>query len=193
MIGISFDIAMIGELFISARAFEAMRNLQFLRVYQGRFDVGHTLLHIPTNMNFPPCLRLLRWPSYPNKCLPSGFQPEYLVELNMSGSNLQKLWEGTKVSFSYQRCAVEESLKLTFFYISAPFESKADGIELFQESEGNPKSFNGYKSREATSGFLHKFGGASFFDCQSSQTKDVGDAELQNVASCSNKHQLGIS
>ncbi|EOA12264.1 hypothetical protein CARUB_v10008013mg [Capsella rubella] len=50
----------------------------------------HSLLHYPQN------IRLVDWIYFQNTCLPSTFNPEFLVELCMSSSKLQKLWEGTK-------------------------------------------------------------------------------------------------
>jgi hypothetical protein len=42
-------------------------------------------------------LRFLCWHGCPLKCLPSNFNPENLVELDMRGSHIQQLWEGIKV------------------------------------------------------------------------------------------------
>lgn len=74
-----------------------MCNLWFLRVYKSRID-RDVEVHIPEEMEFPHGLRLLHWKPYPSKCLPSTFHPEYLVELDMQHSQLEKLWEGTQVS-----------------------------------------------------------------------------------------------
>ena len=81
------------------KSFEGMRNLQFLIVRdyvgywvpQGRLLLPQGLFYIPRK------LRLLRWDAYPSKCLPSNFKAEYLVELRMKNSSLEKLWEGTLV------------------------------------------------------------------------------------------------
>lgn len=95
--GISFDVGEINKLTLSARAFERMHNLFFLKVYD-RWLTGKRQLHIPEEMDFLPRLRLLRWDEYPRKSLPSRFCPENLVELDMAYSKLEKLWEGTQVS-----------------------------------------------------------------------------------------------
>ena len=42
-------------------------------------------------------LRFLEWKWYSLKCLPSGFQPKELVELNLQDSQIEYLWEGVKV------------------------------------------------------------------------------------------------
>jgi Leucine-rich repeat (LRR) protein len=41
-------------------------------------------------------LRFLQWKWYSSKCLPSGFQPQELVELNLQYSQIEYLWEGVK-------------------------------------------------------------------------------------------------
>ncbi|CAA7031060.1 unnamed protein product [Microthlaspi erraticum] len=68
------------ELKISDGAFEKMSNAQFLR-----FECAPLL---PS--------ALLHWFRCPMTCLPSNFIPEFLVEINMRESNLEKLWEGIK-------------------------------------------------------------------------------------------------
>ncbi|KAH7568347.1 hypothetical protein JRO89_XS07G0279600 [Xanthoceras sorbifolium] len=45
----------------------------------------------------PHELRYLRWDSYPLEALPSSFNPVNLVELNLSYSSIEQLWEGTKL------------------------------------------------------------------------------------------------
>lgn len=52
---------------------------------------------IPEELEFPPQLRLLHWEAYPRNALPRTFHPEYLVELNLQKSHLEKLWQGTQV------------------------------------------------------------------------------------------------
>lgn len=48
-------------------------------------------------VHFPHKLISLRWYEFPLKCLPSNFKAEYLVELKMENSKLEKLWEGNQV------------------------------------------------------------------------------------------------
>lgn len=99
MSGISFDIYDIHEVFISPKAFKRMPNLRFLKIYTSKYD-GNDILHIPEEMAFPRCLRLLHWEACPSKSLPLGFCLENLVELHMPHSHLETLWEGTQVSVS---------------------------------------------------------------------------------------------
>ncbi|KAF2573295.1 hypothetical protein F2Q70_00001324 [Brassica cretica] len=75
-----------------------MPNLRFLRVYKGKDD-GNDVVHIPGEMEFPRRLRLLHWEAYPSKYLPHTIHLEYLVELNLQNSKLEKLWEGSQMEF----------------------------------------------------------------------------------------------
>ncbi|CAN7136437.1 unnamed protein product [Brassica rapa subsp. narinosa] len=91
VIGISFGMFMMGEFSISGRAFEGMRNLTFLEMYSSGG------LRIAGDMEYLPHLRLLHWDVYPGKILPPTFQPQFLVELCMKFSNLEKLWGGIQL------------------------------------------------------------------------------------------------
>ena len=75
-----------------------MTDLRFLKIYKRQYD-GNDRMHIPEEIQFPCGLRLLDWEAYPSKCLPPTFNPQYLVELSMKNSKLEKLWEGIKVLF----------------------------------------------------------------------------------------------
>ncbi|ANM67927.1 TIR-NBS-LRR class disease resistance protein [Arabidopsis thaliana] len=75
-------------LLIDKESFKGMRNLQYLEIgYYG--DLPQSLVYLPLK------LRLLDWDDCPLKSLPSTFKAEYLVNLIMKYSKLEKLWEGT--------------------------------------------------------------------------------------------------
>ena len=77
-------------LLIDKESFKGMRNLQYLEIgYYG--DLPQSLVYLPLK------LRLLDWDDCPLKSLPSTFKAEYLVNLIMKYSKLEKLWEGTLV------------------------------------------------------------------------------------------------
>ncbi|KAL1225324.1 Disease resistance protein RML1B [Cardamine amara subsp. amara] len=95
VVGISFDISGIDEVYISKKAFKKMPNLQFVRVNKGKDD-GNDRMYIPGEMEFPRRLRLLDWEAYPSKSLPPKFHAENIVELKMRGSQLEYLWQGTQ-------------------------------------------------------------------------------------------------
>lgn len=101
VLGISFDICEIDELHVHESAFKGMRNLRFLTIYSKKYTPRKEVrLHLPESFDYlSPRLKLLCWPKYPMRCMPSKFRPENLVKLEMPWSKLEKLWEGAPVSF----------------------------------------------------------------------------------------------
>lgn len=99
MLGISLDMDDIDELHIHESAFKGMCNLQFLKFYT-KNQTKEVRWHMPKEFEyFSQQLRLLYWQNYPLRCMPPKFCPVNLVELQMLGSKLEKLWEGVQVSF----------------------------------------------------------------------------------------------
>ncbi|TXG66844.1 hypothetical protein EZV62_008119 [Acer yangbiense] len=77
------------DLRLKCQVFDKMCNLKFLCIH------GPNKLHLPDGLNYlPDKLRILQWPRYPLKELPSNFNPENLVELNLSGSSVEQFPEG---------------------------------------------------------------------------------------------------
>ncbi|CAA7023951.1 unnamed protein product [Microthlaspi erraticum] len=105
VIGISLDMSKMDEFSVSGRAFEGMRNLRFLRIYGSQLGISE-------EMEYLPRLRLLWWPYYPRKRLPQKFQPECLIRLFMSFSNLEKLWDGIQPLPNLEEIHLEFSAKL---------------------------------------------------------------------------------
>ena len=59
-------------------------------------------VHIPNGLDYlSNNLRYLDWKGYSSKCLPSSFQPEKLVVLDLQESKIEYLWEGIKVICSF--------------------------------------------------------------------------------------------
>ncbi|CAN6818704.1 unnamed protein product [Brassica oleracea] len=115
VIGINFLLEK--ELKISDQAFERMSNLQFLRLDSYCFD--HILLVRPNSQYIlesvnclPREVRLLHWSGFPMTCLPSNFNPELLIEIKMSCSNLEKLWEGNKTIRNLKWMDLSHSINL---------------------------------------------------------------------------------
>ncbi|CAL9241988.1 unnamed protein product [Arabidopsis halleri] len=99
LIGIDLELSGVieGVINISERAFERMCNLQFLRFHHPYGDRCHDILYLPQGLShISRKLRLLHWERYPLTCLPSKFNPEFLVKINMRDSMLEKLWEGNE-------------------------------------------------------------------------------------------------
>ncbi|WZY85319.1 hypothetical protein YC2023_031703 [Brassica napus] len=82
------------ELKISDRVFKRMPNVQFLRVKYHSKPYPHSIDPVRC---LPSNLRILDWDYFPMTCLPSNFNPEFLVKIILTKSNfLEKLWEGNK-------------------------------------------------------------------------------------------------
>ncbi|CAH8314926.1 unnamed protein product [Eruca vesicaria subsp. sativa] len=81
---------------VKPTAFNNIFGLRLLKIYGSSYgkDSG---LRLPKGLeSLPKELRLLHWENYPLKSLPRDFDPCHLVQLNLSYSQLHKLWEGTK-------------------------------------------------------------------------------------------------
>nr|AXU93561.1 RPP4/RPP5-like protein [Arabidopsis thaliana] len=72
------------------KSLEGMCNLEYLLVDCSRMEGTQGIVY------FPSKLRLLSWYNCPLKRLPYNFKAEYLVDLTMEDSELEKLWDGTQ-------------------------------------------------------------------------------------------------
>nr|AHN95345.1 DM2H [Arabidopsis thaliana] len=88
------------ELNISEKVLERVHDFHFVRIDASfqpeRLQPERLQLALQDLIYHSPKLRSLKWYGYQNICLPSTFNPEFLIELDMRYSKLQKLWEGTK-------------------------------------------------------------------------------------------------
>ncbi|KAF2569295.1 hypothetical protein F2Q68_00028044 [Brassica cretica] len=109
VIGIDCEYSDIeGGLYKNDKAFEKMSNLQFLRIGD-----THPRVHLPQSLKYlPQTLRLLDWDGFPMTSLPSNFSPEFLVEIYMPSSNLEKLWEGNQTIRNLKRMYFRDSKNL---------------------------------------------------------------------------------
>ncbi|XP_018483273.2 probable disease resistance protein RPP1 [Raphanus sativus] len=87
------------------RAFERFSNLQFLKI------VGKGIN--PRSMNYMSGkFRVLKWSQFKMTCFSLSFNPEFLIELDMSYSGLTKLWKGNKPLNSLKRMNLSSSKRL---------------------------------------------------------------------------------
>ncbi|XP_028964879.1 disease resistance protein RPP2A-like isoform X2 [Malus domestica] len=86
--GIVLDLLETKEVECHPEAFYQMVNLRLLKVHNVRLPEGLNRL--------PNSLRFLEWGGYPLQYLPSGFDPDELVELSMCHSRIEQLWNGKK-------------------------------------------------------------------------------------------------
>ncbi|XP_022566896.2 disease resistance protein TAO1-like [Brassica napus] len=109
VIGIKLDYYKIEEeLYVSEKAFDGMSNLQFLQVngYGAPLQLTRGLNYLSHK------LRLLHWSHFPMSCFPCNVNLEFLVELIMIGSKLEKLWEGIKPLRSLKWMDLSDSVNL---------------------------------------------------------------------------------
>ncbi|TYG96264.1 hypothetical protein ES288_A11G335500v1 [Gossypium darwinii] len=96
--GILLDMSRIPKLELKAEAFLKRRKLKFLKFYLPysfeRVQVTSKILLPQGLLSLPDELRYLYWERYPMKTLPTRFDPKNLVELDMSYSHVEQLWEG---------------------------------------------------------------------------------------------------
>ncbi|XP_034679883.1 disease resistance protein RUN1-like [Vitis riparia] len=100
--GIFLDMATSKEIQFTNEAFKQMNNLRLFKVYRSSHHYGVTKrdykVLLPKNFEFPSYeLRYLYWDRYPLKFLPSHFDGENLVELNLQSSNIKKFGKGISV------------------------------------------------------------------------------------------------
>ncbi|EFH41447.1 predicted protein [Arabidopsis lyrata subsp. lyrata] len=70
-----------------------MRNIRFLEIK--KCPSKEVNLHLPESFDYlPPKLKLLCWPDYPMRSMPTTFSPKNLIKIKMQFSKLEKLWEG---------------------------------------------------------------------------------------------------
>lgn len=87
---------------MSSQAFKNMFNVRFLKLYDGTpyHENQKTVSNVclPSGLSyFPDALMYLRWDGYPSKALPSNFNLENIVQLNLSDSKVEQLWDGKRV------------------------------------------------------------------------------------------------
>ncbi|KAE9588104.1 putative leucine-rich repeat domain, L domain-containing protein [Lupinus albus] len=104
---ITLNVSKIGELCLSPQVFARMPQLKFLNFSQPYGD--EQILYLPQGLeSLPNDLRLFHWISYPLKSLPITFCAENLVELNMTWSRAEKLWDGIQIwtqhTYTYVIC-----------------------------------------------------------------------------------------
>lgn len=95
--GICLDMSKIGKLHLSPTTFLKMRKLRLLKIYNAS-AVEESKVYLSEGLQYlPDALRYLRWDGYPLQAMPSQFTPQNLVELNMSYSQVERLWNGVQV------------------------------------------------------------------------------------------------
>lgn len=88
----------IRDINLNPAVFANMYNLRLLKIYNSHNLMMNCKLHFPQGLqSLPDALRYLHWYGYPLKSLPSDFNPENLVVLEMPHSQVRKLWNEDQV------------------------------------------------------------------------------------------------
>ncbi|XP_056859060.1 disease resistance protein RPP2B-like [Raphanus sativus] len=98
--GIFFNMSNVEKIKLSPDVFMRMSNLKFLKFHNSHCsqwcDNDHKFQFCEGLDHFPDELVYLHWQGYPYNCLPSEFNPEELVDLNLRYSHIKQLWETEK-------------------------------------------------------------------------------------------------
>ncbi|XP_010532027.1 PREDICTED: protein SUPPRESSOR OF npr1-1, CONSTITUTIVE 1-like [Tarenaya hassleriana] len=112
------------ELHIHPEIFKKMFNLKLLKFY-GDSDIKRNQISMPCDLDYLPRLRYLHWDAYCLKSLPAQFSTVYLVELNLTNSSVQTLWNGTQELGNLRRMNLNGCKNL----VEIPDLSKATNLE----------------------------------------------------------------
>lgn len=95
------DLSRLKEIQFNSKDWAEMKNLRLLQIIisnNEEYMKKETKKHFPKDFEFPSYeLRYLCWQGCPLKSLPSNFDGENLVEINLSYSNIRQLWLGNQV------------------------------------------------------------------------------------------------
>ncbi|XP_034674413.1 disease resistance protein RPV1-like [Vitis riparia] len=95
--GMLFNVSIPKKIHITTKSFAMMKNLRLLKIYSHLKSTSvreDNRVKLSKDFEFPSCeLRYLYWQGYPLESLPSSFDAEDLVELDMRYSSLKQLWE----------------------------------------------------------------------------------------------------
>ncbi|TXG64798.1 hypothetical protein EZV62_011792 [Acer yangbiense] len=106
--GIVLDMSKIKDMRLSPQAFKKMYNLRLLKFsdptwiveqfmdYPNSHSPYHSKVYLREGLSdLSDKLRSFIWLGYPLPALPSNFNPDNLVELDLRRSNFERLWEDT--------------------------------------------------------------------------------------------------
>ncbi|KAK0582636.1 hypothetical protein LWI29_027966 [Acer saccharum] len=115
----------IKDMHLSPKAFTKMRNLILLKFYDSswikkysmdcsRHPPYHSKVHFGEGLSdLSDKLRSLIWLGYPLPALPSNFNPDNLVELDLRHSNVERLWEDSMHAPKLKRLILGYCTRLT--------------------------------------------------------------------------------
>ncbi|GAY44802.1 hypothetical protein CUMW_084650 [Citrus unshiu] len=98
--GIFLDMSKIRDIHLACGTFTSMSNLRLLKFYMPNrdgFSIMSSKVHLDQGLEYlPEELRYLHWYGYPLRTLPSNFDPENLIALNLPYRKVEQIWKGKK-------------------------------------------------------------------------------------------------
>lgn len=103
--GIIVDMSEMEEMPLDNQAFVGMSSLRYIKVYNSlypRHCEARCKLNLPDELEFPKdnIVRYLDWMNFPEKELPSDFEPKNLIDLRLPYSKIISVWNCVKVCIS---------------------------------------------------------------------------------------------
>ncbi|XP_028119134.1 TMV resistance protein N-like [Camellia sinensis] len=169
------------ELKVGPKAFAKMSNLRILKM---------CCIHLTEDLKYlSNKLRYLDWCGYPMKCMPSTFQPGRLVELHLTYSSIEQLWEETMPHLGILRIMnLSHSTCLT----KSPDFTKVPNLEILI-LEGCTSMVNLHPSI----GILRRLICLNLKDCKNlkSLPSDIQleSLEVLNVSGCSKLENISVN
>ncbi|KAL7186731.1 hypothetical protein ACSBR2_028459 [Camellia fascicularis] len=169
------------ELKLRPKAFAKMSNLRILKM---------CCLHVTEDLKYlSNKLRYLDWCGYPMKCMPSTFQPERLVELHLTYSSIEQLWEGTMPHLGILRIM---NLSHSTYLTKNPDFTKVPNLEILI-LDGCTSLVNLHPSI----GILRRLICLNLRDCKNlkSLPSDIQleSLEVLNVSGCSKLENISVN
>ncbi|XP_062084171.1 disease resistance protein RPV1-like [Humulus lupulus] len=114
--GIFLDMSKMRDVDLNPEVFVNMYNLRLLKIYNSNNLIKGCKLHFTRGLQcLPDALRYLHWYGYPLKSLPSNFNPENLVVLEMTHSHIEQLWSENQYLEKLRKIDLSYSDNLTQF------------------------------------------------------------------------------
>ncbi|KAF4355031.1 hypothetical protein F8388_026532 [Cannabis sativa] len=114
--GIFLDMSKMRDVDLNPEVFVNMYNLRLLKIYNSNNLIKGCKLHFTRGLQcLPDALRYLHWYGYPLKSLPSNFNPENLVVLEMPHSQIEQLWSENQYLDKLRKIDLSNSENLTQF------------------------------------------------------------------------------
>ncbi|CAN1263310.1 Disease resistance protein RUN1 [Linum perenne] len=113
--GVVLDLSNMNQMSLEVEAFQEMNRLRLLKICYLHQSGSSEYIFQKGLRNLSNELRSLHWHGYPFDYLPTNFYPKNLVEFNMSGSRLKKLWKGKKAIRSLEILDLSGCSKLKKF------------------------------------------------------------------------------